>query len=143
MAQLATDTQRARKVLQDGLVEVEELLKTDEKNTEWLRYRTLIHNFIGDSLLLENRRSEAFAQYEEGVSIRQQLITIDPNNARWVRDLFYTFGRMFELTHIMGEPEKAERYRKLALKAAEQAQRAFPTDKILASAVARLKLKEG
>jgi tetratricopeptide (TPR) repeat protein len=143
MALLATDTQRARKVLGDGLVEVVELLQTDEKNTEWLRYRTLIHNFIGDSLLLENRRSEAFAQYEEGVSIRQQLIAIDPNNARWVRDLFYTFGRMVELSHIVGEPEKAEGYRKLALKAAEQAQRAFPTDEILAGAVARLKHKEG
>jgi tetratricopeptide (TPR) repeat protein len=143
MALLASDTQQARKVLQVGLGEVEELLKTDEKNTEWLRYRALIHNFIGDSLLLENQNSEAFVHYEKGVSIRQQLVTTDPNNARWVRDLFYTFVRMVELGRIVGDSAKAEHYRKLAVKAAEQAKRAFPTDQILADAVARLKPKQG
>jgi tetratricopeptide (TPR) repeat protein len=143
MALLATDTEQSRKVLRDGLDEVTELLKTDEKNTEWLRYRALIHNFIGDSLLLENRRPEAFAQYEEGVSVRQQLVAIDPNNARWVRDLFYTFGRMVELHRIVGQAEQAESYRQLALKAAEQAQRTFPTDGILAGAATRLRHKEG
>jgi tetratricopeptide (TPR) repeat protein len=142
MALLATDTEQGRKVLRDGLDEVTELLKTDEKNTEWLRYRALIHNFIGDSLLLENRRSEAFTQYEEGVSVRRQLVAVDPSNARWVRDLFYTFGRMVELHRIVGQAEQAASYRQLALTTAEQAQRTFPTDGILAGAVVRLRHKD-
>jgi tetratricopeptide (TPR) repeat protein len=136
MALLASDTQRARSVLEDGLRQVTQLSNTDDKNTEWLRYRALIQNFLGDALLLEGRRPEAMAQYEEGLSVRQKLADTDPRNARWTRDLSYTLERMYELNRIVGDDERARHFRELAIQAGERALRAFPTDAILARAVA-------
>ena len=142
MALLATDAERALKVLDQGLNEAMSLLATDQKNTEWLRYRALMHNFRGDALLLLDRRSEAFAEYDSGLSVRQKLADTDPNNARWMRDLAYTLGRMYELYHIVGDAELAERYRNLALDKGDQARQRFPADEVLAGVVARLRRAE-
>jgi tetratricopeptide (TPR) repeat protein len=139
MALLATDVQRAWQVLDEGRTEAVRLLATDPKNTEWLRYLALTRNFRGDALMLQDKRQEAFAEYDEGLLIRQNLSNIDPNNARWTRDLFYTFGRMYQLHRIAGDAEKAERFRASALKAAERARLGFPTDRVLADAIAGLR----
>jgi predicted negative regulator of RcsB-dependent stress response len=81
-------------VLDDGFGEVNRLLQTDPKNTEWLRYLALTRNFRGDDLLLQGRQPEAFAEYGEALQIRKNLSDTDPKNARWQRDLFYTYVRM-------------------------------------------------
>jgi tetratricopeptide (TPR) repeat protein len=139
MAYLATDRQQAWSVLEEGLAEAQALLRTDPKNTEWLRYLALIRNFRGDALLLQDRQAEAFAEYDEGLRIRQNLSDTDPKNARWQRDLLYTFIRMFKLHHITGNAEEAEEYRDMARKIAAQVRLAFPTDDVLADAIAGLR----
>ena len=139
MATLATDTQQAWSVLDDGLGEAKRLLKTDQKNTEWSRYLALIHNFRGDDLLLQDKTPEAFAEYDQGLRIRQNLSDADPKNARWRRDLFYTYVRMSQLERIAGNLNKAAAYRDKALKIAESVHAAFPTDSVLADAIAAIK----
>jgi tetratricopeptide (TPR) repeat protein len=138
MASLATDTQQAWTVLDDGRGEAEQLLKTDPKNTEWLRYLALIRNFRGDDLLLQGRTQEAFAEYDEGLRIRQNLSDTDPKNARWRRDLFYTYVRMSKVSRIAGDVENAEDYRGRALKLAEPVRLGFPTDRVLADAIVEI-----
>lgn len=135
MASLATDTQQAWAVLDDGRDEAERLLKTDPKNTEWLRYLALIRNFRGDALLLQDRQAEAFAEYGEGLRIRQDLSATDPKNARWQRDLFYSYVRMTKVERIAGHAGKAEAYRGQALKLAGPVRSAFRADRVVADAI--------
>ena len=138
MAWLATDTQQAWTVLDDGFGEVSRLLQTDPKNTEWLRYLALTRNFRGDDLLLQGRQPEAFAEYGEALQIRKNLSDTDPKNARWQRDLFYTYVRMAKLESIVGNKNEAETFRGRALRIAKPVQLAFPTDRVLADAIAEI-----
>ena len=139
MSLLSSDAKLASKVLDEGLNEVKQLIEADQKNTEWLRYRALMYNFLGDAFLLDGRTSEAFAQYEEGLSVRRTLCSIDPKNARWKRDLFYTLYRMSEMHRVAEHSDGTIYYRHSALDVADQTLRYFPEDEALALAVSKLR----
>jgi tetratricopeptide (TPR) repeat protein len=139
MALLPSDTQHARAMLERAMTLIDKTLDADPKNTEALRYRALMCNFLGDALLLENQPAEAVARYEEGLSIRRRLTGIGPANSRWWRDLFYTLVRMAEVHTIMGNADKAREYRAQALEVGERASKKFPTDGVLAKAIAGLR----
>lgn len=143
MASLARDTAKAKTYLDEGLDIVGHALEEDAKNTELLRYQALLYNFSGDYFLIEGHAAEAFAAYETGLAIRQRLTEIDPYNARWQRDLFYTLARRAALYRIAGNLEASEGDRARALQIFERVRIMFPTDAILADTAARLKEERG
>lgn len=139
MALLSTDTRQARALLEEGLADIGQLQAQDRKNAESRRYRALLCNFLGDALLLEDRRPEAVAKYEEALALRQALADDDASNGRWWRDLFYTLVRMSEVHAIMAKADEARRYRQRALELADRVVQKFPADGALTQAIARLR----
>jgi tetratricopeptide (TPR) repeat protein len=141
MALLSIDTAQSWVVLEEGLKQVDGLLQADgtRKNTESLRYRALTRNFRGDARYLDGHLSEAFAEYDQALSDRRELVSIDPQNARWKRDLFYTLSRISEMHRIAGDLVDAQLYRLQALEMADEALRSFHGDEVFNLAVAGLK----
>jgi tetratricopeptide (TPR) repeat protein len=138
MSLIPSDLPKAHETLSRAEKRAEEMLNDDKNNTEWIRYRALIHSFLGDTLFLTNRRVEAFEEYEAASQDRETLTGIDSQNLRWQRDKFYTLDRLYRMQTI-AQLSEASVTLKVALQLGETIRHLLPGDAALAAEVNDLK----
>jgi tetratricopeptide (TPR) repeat protein len=132
MARSQIDLTKGQQLFNEGLSEVSRLLRNDNKNTELMRYKALIHTFLGDTFIRESRDEAAFAEYAEALSIRKNLHEkIAPDNPRFLRDYFYTLVRVDKICRMFGNHEICDGTLSRAKQLLTELTQAYPSDMVL------------
>lgn len=76
---------------------IEDQLKADPENTEWLRDLSVSHTKIGNVEVARGNGDAARAANGKGLEIAERLSQLDPENTQWLRDLVVSNVKLSEM----------------------------------------------